>query len=142
LVFFLSYIQSCVLGPPKYSGTRCGNYSLIPRRLTALIKRKILDSAVDEVSEALSMHVAPPAIQKVVLPARVIVLLWLYNPLCSWTNMVGPSLPGFTIAPCVDSLICYRLIRRLSLPFKTVPKSEVRVCIYIIAFELSDSSLC
>jgi hypothetical protein len=35
----------------------------------------------------------------------------LCNPPCSWTGMVGPSLPDFTIAPCVDSLLCYRSIR-------------------------------
>jgi hypothetical protein len=80
--------------------------------LTALIGRKILDSAVGEVSEALSMHVAPPAIRIVVVPARVAVLLGLHNPPRSWTDTVGPSLPGFTIAHYVDSLLCYRLIRR------------------------------
>jgi hypothetical protein len=42
---------------------------MIPRRLTALIRQKILDSAFDDVSEALSMHVAPPTIQIVVVPA-------------------------------------------------------------------------
>jgi hypothetical protein len=77
-----------------------------------LIRRKILDSAVDEVLEALSMHVAPPAIWIVVVPAGVTVLLGLRNPPHSWTSTVDPSLPGFTIAPCVDSLLCYRLIRR------------------------------
>jgi hypothetical protein len=80
--------------------------------LTALIRRKILDSVVDDVLEALSVHVAPPAIWIVVIPAGVIVLLGLRNPASSWTDMVGPSLPGFTIAPCVNSLLCYRLIRR------------------------------
>jgi hypothetical protein len=79
-VFILSYIQSRVLGSIEYSGTRCGDYYLIPQRLTALIKRKILDSAVDVVSEALSMHVAPPAIRIVVAPTGVIVLLGLHNP--------------------------------------------------------------
>jgi hypothetical protein len=39
--------------------------------------------AVDEVSEALSMHVAPPAIRIVVVSAGVTVLLGLYNPPCS-----------------------------------------------------------
>jgi hypothetical protein len=73
--------------------------------------RKILDSAVDEVLEALSVHVAPLTIWIVVVPAGVTVLLGLRNPPCSWTGTVGPSLPGFTIAPCVDSLLCYRLIR-------------------------------
>jgi hypothetical protein len=62
LVFILSYIWSCVWGSIEYSGTRCGDYYLIPRRLTALIRRKILDSAVDVVSKALSMHVVPSGV--------------------------------------------------------------------------------
>jgi hypothetical protein len=57
------------------------------------------------------MHMVPPAIQIVVVPAEVTVLLGLHNPPCSWTDMVGPSLPGFTIAPCVDSLLCYRILQ-------------------------------
>jgi hypothetical protein len=77
-----------------------------------LIRRKIVDSAVDVVSEALSMHVVPPTIWIVVVPAGVIVLLWLCNPPRRWTGMVGPSRPSLTIAPCVDYLLCYRLIRR------------------------------
>jgi hypothetical protein len=44
-----------------------------------LIGRKILDSAVNEVLEALSVHVAPPAIQIVVVPAGVTVLLGPVN---------------------------------------------------------------
>jgi hypothetical protein len=79
-----------------YSGTWCGDYYLIPQRLTALIRWKILDSAVDMVSEPLSMHVAPPAIRTVVVPAGVTVLLGLYNPPCSYTGTVGPSRPDFT----------------------------------------------
>jgi hypothetical protein len=79
--------------------------------LTTLIGQKILDSAVDEVFEALSLHMAPLSIWIVVAPVGVTVLLGLRNPPHSWTEMVGPSLPGFTIAPCVDSLLCYRLIR-------------------------------
>jgi hypothetical protein len=43
---------------------------------------KILDSVVNVVSEALSMHVAPLAIQIVVAPTGVIVLLGLRNPPC------------------------------------------------------------
>jgi hypothetical protein len=39
----------------------------------------------------------------------VTVMLGLRNPPRSWTGTVGPSLPGFTIAPCVDSLLCYRI---------------------------------
>jgi hypothetical protein len=85
---------------------------LIPQRLIALIKQKILDSTVDEVSEALSMHVVPPDIRIVVVPTGVTVLLGLHNSPRSWTSTAGPSLPGFTIAPYVDSLWCYRLIRR------------------------------
>jgi hypothetical protein len=88
LVFVLLHIWS-----------QCGDYYLIPRMLTALIRWKILDNAVDEVSEILSMHVVPPAIRIVVVPAGVTVLLRLHNPPCSWTGMVGPSLPSFTIAP-------------------------------------------
>ena len=57
------------------------------------------------------MHVTPLAIRTVVVPTGVTVLLGLHNPPRSWTGTVGPSLPGFTIAPCVDSLLCYRLIR-------------------------------
>jgi hypothetical protein len=75
-------------------------------------QRKVLDIAINEVSGALSMHAAPPAIQTVVVPAGVTVLLGLRNRPCSWTGTVGPSLPDFTIAPCVDSLLCYRSIKR------------------------------
>jgi hypothetical protein len=110
-VFVFSYVQSHVWGSIEYSATQCGDYYLIPRRLTALIRQKILDSAVDVVSEALSMHMAPLAIRTIVVPTGVIVQLGLRNPPCSWTGTVDPSLPDFTIAPCVDSLLCYRLIR-------------------------------
>jgi hypothetical protein len=48
------------------------------------------------------MHMAPLAIQIVMVPAGVIVILGLRNPPRSWTSTMGPSLPGFTIAPCVD----------------------------------------
>jgi hypothetical protein len=94
-----------------HSGTRCGDYYLIPRSLTALIKRKILDNVVDVLLEALSMHVAPPAIWIVVVPAGVTVLLGHCNAPRSWTGTVGPSPPGLTVAPSMDSLLCYRLIR-------------------------------
>jgi hypothetical protein len=73
LVFVLSYIRSCVWVSIKYRGIRCGDYYLIPRMLTTLIRQKILDSAVNMVSEALSMHVAPLAMQIVVVPARATV---------------------------------------------------------------------
>jgi hypothetical protein len=111
-VFVLLYIQSCVRGSIEYSGTQFGDYYLIPWRLTTLTRRKILDSAVNEVSEALSMHVAPLAIWIVVVPAGETVLLGLCNPPRSWTCTMGPSLPGLTIDPCGYSLLCYRLIRQ------------------------------
>jgi hypothetical protein len=57
------------------------------------------------------MHVAPPTIWIVVVPVVVAVMLGLYNPPRSWTGTVGPSLPGLTIAPSVDSLLYYWLIR-------------------------------
>jgi hypothetical protein len=122
LVFVLSYIWSRVWGSIEYNGTQCGDSHSIPRWLTALIRRMILDSAVDEVSEALSMHVVAPAIQIVVVPTGVRVLLWLRNPPCSWTSTVVPSLPGFTIAPWVDSLLCYWLIRRPKSILQDSPK--------------------
>jgi hypothetical protein len=121
-VFVLSYIRSNVRGSIEYSETQCGDYYLIPQRLTALIRRKILDSAIDIVLEALSMHVAPPAIQTVVIPAGQTILLGLHNPPHSWNDTVGPSLPDFTMAPCVDSLLCYRLIRRPKSVLQDSPK--------------------
>jgi hypothetical protein len=75
-------------------------------------QRKVLGIAIDEVSGALSMHVVPPAIQTIVVLAGVTVLLGLHNPPRGCTGTMGPSLPDFTIAPCVDSLLCYRSIRR------------------------------
>jgi hypothetical protein len=55
------------------------------------------------------MYAAPPAIRIVVIPTGVTVMLGLRNPSRSWTGTVGSSLPGFTITPCVDSLLCYRI---------------------------------
>jgi hypothetical protein len=79
-VFVLLYIWSHVWGSIEYSGTRCGDYYLTPQRLTTLIRQKILYIAVDMVSEALYMDVAPPVIRIVVVPAGVTVLLGLRNP--------------------------------------------------------------
>jgi hypothetical protein len=109
LVFVLSYIWSRVWRAIKHSGTWCGDYYLIPRRLSGLIGRKILDNVVNEVSEVLSIHVVSPAIRIVVVPVGVTILLWLLNPPCNWTGMVGPSLPDFIIAPCVNFLLCYSI---------------------------------
>jgi hypothetical protein len=58
------------------------------------------------------MHMAPPTIRIIVVPVGVTIMLGLCNPQHSWTGTVGPSLPGLTVAPCVDFLLCYRLIRR------------------------------
>jgi hypothetical protein len=80
LVFVLSYIRSRVWGSIEYSGTWCCDYYFIPRRLTALIRWKILDSIIDVVSEALSMHVVPLTIHTIVVPAGVTVMLGLHNP--------------------------------------------------------------
>jgi hypothetical protein len=55
------------------------------------------------------MHVVTPPIRIIVVPIGVIVLLGLHNPPRIWTDMVGPSLHGFTIAPCVDYLLPYRI---------------------------------
>jgi hypothetical protein len=68
------------------------------------------------------MHVAPLAIRIVVVPIGVTVMIGLCNRPCSWTGTVGPSLPGLTIAPGVDSLLCYRLIRRPKSIFQDSPK--------------------
>jgi hypothetical protein len=57
------------------------------------------------------MHVAPSAIWIVVVPAGVTVLVGPHNPPRSWAGTMGPFLPGFTIAPCVDSLLCYRIVQ-------------------------------
>jgi hypothetical protein len=59
-----------------------------------LIGRKILHSAADEVSEAVSVHMVPSAIQIVVIPAGVTILLLLHNPPRSWTGTVGPPYPA------------------------------------------------
>jgi hypothetical protein len=58
------------------------------------------------------MYTAPRTYRLFVVPTGVTVLLGLRSPPRSWTGTLGPSLPGFTIAPCVDSLLCYRSIRQ------------------------------
>jgi hypothetical protein len=55
------------------------------------------------------MHAVLSAIRIVVVPTGVTILLGLRDPPHSWTGTLGPSLPGFTIAACVDSLSCYRI---------------------------------
>jgi hypothetical protein len=70
--------------------------------------RRILYSAVDEVSEALSMHVAPLAIWIVVVPTGVTVLLGLHNPPRSWTSCHTPVLKSTEPKPpyvCLGCLI-------------------------------------
>jgi hypothetical protein len=70
-------------------------------------QQKVLDIAIDEVF---------------VVPIRVIVLLGLRNPPHRCIGTVSLSLPGFTIAPCVDSLLCYRSIRRPKSILQDSPK--------------------
>jgi hypothetical protein len=74
--------------------------------------RKVLDVAIDTVLVAFSMNTTPLAIQTVVITVGVTVLLGLRNPPHSWTSTGAPSQPDFTVATCVDSLLCYRLIRQ------------------------------
>jgi hypothetical protein len=57
------------------------------------------------------MHVAPPGIRTVVVLVGVTVLLGLHNPPHRWTDTVDPSPLDFTIAPYINSLLCYRSIR-------------------------------
>jgi hypothetical protein len=73
--------------------------------------QKVVDIAIDEVSGHCLCTGHRQPYRLFVVPAGVIVLLGLRNPPCSWIGMVGPSLPGFTIAPRVDSLLCYRSTR-------------------------------
>jgi hypothetical protein len=113
---YLNWCLSCSIYGPVFEDRP----SIVGPGVVTL--RKILNSVVDEVSEALSMHVMPPAIRIVVVPTVVTVLLGLHKTPCSWTGTVGPSLPGFTIAPCVDSLLCYRLIRRSKSILQDSPK--------------------
>jgi hypothetical protein len=68
------------------------------------------------------MHVVPPAIRIVMVPAGVAVLLGLRNPPRSWTGTVGRSLPGFTIASYMDFLLGYRSIRRPKSILQDSPK--------------------
>jgi hypothetical protein len=57
------------------------------------------------------MHVAYPVIQIVVIPIGVTVMLGLRNQPRSWIGTVDPSLSDFTIAPCVNFLLYYRIDR-------------------------------
>jgi hypothetical protein len=70
------------------------------------------------------MHVAPQAIRTVVVPVGVTVLLGLRNPPYSWTGMVVLSLPEFTIAPCLDFLLCYRSIRQPKSILQDTPRIQ------------------
>jgi hypothetical protein len=68
------------------------------------------------------MHTAPPAIWILVVSAGVTVLLGLHNPPRSWTGMVGPSLPGFTIAPVWIPCCAIGLIRQPESILEDIPK--------------------
>jgi hypothetical protein len=117
-IVWLNWILSCCIFCPVSGGSSMQWYPMwrLYRPLGGLpcdVRQwKVLDIAIDEVLGALSMHVGPLAIQTVVIPAGVIAILGLHNIPHSCTGLVDPSLPDFTIAPCVDSLLCYRLIRQ------------------------------
>jgi hypothetical protein len=127
IIWYNQILSCCIYGP--MSGASSMQWGLVWRLYKPLrglpydVRQwNVLDIAIDEVSGALSMHAAPAAIWTVVVPAGVTVLLGLRNPPHSWTSTVGPSLPDFTIAPCVDSLLCYRLIRRPKSILQDSPK--------------------
>jgi hypothetical protein len=105
---FVVYIVPC-LEDHLCSGTRCGDCVDPSETIFLSWQGNVLDIAIDEVLGASSMHAAPSAIRTVVVPARVTTLLGPRNPPHSWTGTVDPSLPGFILAPCVDSLLCYRI---------------------------------
>jgi hypothetical protein len=107
LVFVLSYIWSRVWGSVEYSGTQCGDYHSIPRRLTALIRLKILESAVDEMLEALSMVNW--------VPLSVIILLGTPNLyMISWMNLTTFAAvieaAGFTSTHFVNLSLQWRCV--------------------------------
>jgi hypothetical protein len=81
---------------------------------------------------ALSMHTVPPAIRIGVVLTGVTVMLGFHNPPHSWTSTVGPSLPGFSIAPCVDSLLYYG-IDQAALVY---PSRESQSLRYIYTFRI------
>jgi hypothetical protein len=108
----LLYIQSHVWGIIYVVGPGVVAVQT-PKGLPCDVRQwEVLDIAIDEVSGALSMHATPLAIWTIVVPAGVIVMLGLHSPPRSWAGTVGPSLPDFTMASCVDSLLCDRSIRR------------------------------
>jgi hypothetical protein len=63
-----------------YSGTQCGDRTDPSEAFSLGWQRKVLNIAIDEVSGALSMHAAPPAIQIIVVPTGVTIMLGLRNP--------------------------------------------------------------
>jgi hypothetical protein len=84
-------------------------------------------------------HAVPLTIWTVVVPIGVTVLLGLHNPPCSWTGTVGPSLPDFTIALVWIPCCAIGQSSGLTLSFRTVLKSKVRICIlhiYILVVSL------
>jgi hypothetical protein len=120
-----------------YSGTQCGNSADPSEAIYLWWQGEVLDIAINEVSGALSMQAMPPAIRIVVVSAGMVVLLGLRNPPHSWTGTVGPTLPGFTIAPCVDSLLWYRIDQVT----KVYPSRQSRCLRYVYAFHTFTYSL-
>jgi hypothetical protein len=72
------------------------------------VRLKVLDIAINVVSVVIVYALCVVGHTKYcVVPAGVTVLLVLHNPPRSWTSMWAPPMSGGTIAPCVDSLLCY-----------------------------------
>jgi hypothetical protein len=109
----LLYVRSNVWGVIYAVGPSVATVQTLQRPFSCDVRlQKVLDIAINEVSRELSLHTVPRSYGLFVLPAGVTVLLGLHNPPRNWTTMVGPSLPSFTIVPCVDFLLFYRSIRR------------------------------
>jgi hypothetical protein len=108
----LLYIQSRIWGIIYVVGPTVVNVQTPQRPFPCDVRqRKVLDIAIDKVSgHCLFMRRLRPY-RLFLVPTGVTILLGLHNPPRSWTGTVGLSLPGFTVAPCVDSLLCYRSIR-------------------------------
>jgi hypothetical protein len=64
-------------------------------------------SLPDDLIVVLVIVIGPTISMEGMIVAKVL----MSNQQCSWTGTVGPSLPGFTIAPCVDSLLFYMIVQ-------------------------------
>jgi hypothetical protein len=108
----LLYIRPCVWGIIHAVGLSVEIVQTPWRPFPCDIRQwKILDIAIDELSGHCLCMRRPQPYRLFVVPAGVTVVLGLCNPPHSWTGMMGPSLPGITIAHCVDSVLSCRSIR-------------------------------